>query len=928
MASDIYVTFGGDTAGLEASAATAKAAINALARDLASLSRQMQNTGAAADSELGQKVLATATKLTVARTGLAGIKSDLAGLAAAGGFAEVGAAAEKGAVGVEVSTREISHAIHGMAELAMGETGRAKNAMIGLAVQLGAANPALIGIGAAALAGAGGLAYFAYQATTASKAAESINNAALVAQVSMTKDESAKLRDTLASLAGVSDSAAVEIARAFLAIGQGGPQIAEISSAYLPMLADALGVKAPEAAKKLAEMFAELGTKGRAYVADTAGVSAATIKSYDAFVAAGENGKAYILIIEAMRSRLEESRAAAVAEAAATALAHVARGAALGSVEALSGAERAQATVVSAAVEKYNASIAALDQLTAALQNATPAADAFSRALDTALKLDKVGSDIAKTTGEIERMKAELAKATAKGDATGAAELSKGIAIAEDELKKYQQQASDGLLGRSAVAQTKEQLTEIEQTFKGSTVAMLQQQRAAIADRLAGDNLDAAARHQLELDLAAKDKEVRDAADNAANASDERRVLAAGKNAAAIVAIRQQEVAREIAGYGEGSERAMAAERQLAEAKRQAAEQGAAAARSGAKDEISATVEKVNSEVGLIEKATADKIALYAKEAEAKQITEAVKVALTMAALQQGLAAEQAALQAELANDNLTLAAKQKILDKIKEIQQANADAVVKIQEDAAAKTAQFWNSAMDKINGAVDSQVDGLLRGTTTWGQALKNVLASATEDVIKFFLNWGLKTVEQQILSLASNNAMTAGLLSALAVQTAAQTGAAATGAATAVAAKAPVVASDAGQAGAGVAAFLAPLIGPAAIPAGQAAAGETLAIGSADIGMWDVPRDQLTLVHQRELVATPSQANAIRSLPDLLSGGAPGAGQGAGGGDVHLHYAPSVQAIDATGVAALLANHGRELAGQLAQVWNANPSLRPSY
>ena len=82
---------------------------------------------------------------------------------------------------------------------------------------------------------------------------------------------------SIQSLAGVSASAAAEIARTFMAIGQGGPQIAEISSNYLPVLAEAMGVKAPEAAKKLAEMFADLSTKGRAYVADTAGVSAATI---------------------------------------------------------------------------------------------------------------------------------------------------------------------------------------------------------------------------------------------------------------------------------------------------------------------------------------------------------------------------------------------------------------------------------------------------------------------------------------------------------------------------------------------------------------------------------------------------------------------------------------------------------------------------
>ena len=45
--------------------------------------------------------------------------------------------------------------------------------------------------------------------------------------------------------------------------------------------------------------------------------------------------------------------------------------------------------------------------------------------------------------------------------------------------------------------------------------------------------------------------------------------------------------------------------------------------------------------------------------------------------------------------------------------------------------------------------------------------------------------------------------------------------------------------------------------------------MAIGSADIGMWDVPRDELTLIHQNELVMPAAQAGAFRGM--LSSGGA---------------------------------------------------------
>ncbi len=915
MAGDIYVTFGGDTAALEASIASAKASVASLQRELASLARQQVATGAGADSEIGQQMLAMAAKVTQAKGALAGFKGDLAGLSAAsGGLVALGEGAKEGAAGVEISAGEIGHAIHAMAELAEGETGRAKNAMISLAVHLGAANPELVGIGAVALAAAAGLAYLAYEGYESGNALDSIKNAAVVDQLAMTDEAAAKLRDTIKDLANVSSSDAADIARTFMAIGQGGPEIAEISSTYLPMLAAALGEKAPEAAKKLAEAFADLHGKGRTLVTDTDGVSAATIKAYDSYVAAGESGKAYATIIDAMISRYEASREAAAKAAAAHRAQGLAATAAGEDAETFKVIEQAAGDIVAGATAKIDAQVSMLRGLQVQLAGAADGAKTFAAALGVALKLDKVGSDIAKTTGEIELMKNALATANAKGDALGAAELTAGIDRASDALKKMQQQASDGLLGRDLVAQTKEQITLLDDTFKGSTVSRLQSERAMLAGLLDGDKLTAAQRNQVEIDLAAKDKEIRDASYKAFESGEEAQATAAALNKAKVIAIREDELHQAIAIYGEGSEQALAAEQKVAQAKEAAAKQGVAAATKGAKDELGATVERATAEVQVIEKATADKIALYAKEAQAKQITEGQKVALTLAALQQGLAAEEAGLAKELAIDGLSLKQKQALLDQENRLEQNYADQVVKIQEDAAAKTAQQWNSAMTSINSAFTSQINGLLTGTTNWHQAFINVLKDLTENIIKFFVDWGLQQAETFARNIISQNAWVAANITGNSLITASNAASAGAATTAVVAQKTAIVASDSGQAGAGVAAFLAPFLGPAAIPAGTAAAASVMAIGSADIGMWDVPSDRMTLIHQNELVMPAAQAGAFR---DMLTGAN---AQSAGGSGKPITVAPTtnfhIHANDSASVAQWVRSNGAEIAKGLDQ------------
>jgi hypothetical protein len=88
-----------------------------------------------------------------------------------------------------------------------------------------------------------------------------------------------------------------------------------------------------------------------------------------------------------------------------------------------------------------------------------------------------------------------------------------------------------------------------------------------------------------------------------------------------------------------------------------------------------------------------------------------------------------------------------------------------------------------------------------------------------------------------------------------------------------------------------------GPAA--AAQATvAGMAGAVASADIGMWQVPADMLTLVHHNELVMPAAQASAFRDM--LSSAGQDGAPPSSR--MVHIHPTTNfhVSALDSGSVA----------------------------
>ena len=301
-----------------------------------------------------------------------------------------------------------------------------------------------------------------------------------------------------------------------------------------------------------------------------------------------------------------------------------------------------------------------------------------------------------------------------------------------------------------------------------------------------------------------------------------------------------------------------------------------------------------------------------------KQITTAQWLAGSLSALDREQDAIQDAADRAIATAGLTATQKIELANReARELAQI-ANKVALDQNKAAEETKKGWDATFNQINGAFDAQVNGLLRGTQSFGQALKNVLASLTEDVIKFALKWALQHAETVAMNIAGTNAETSAHVAGNLAKTASDGAAAAAGGLAWAGAALKSIAASAAEAFAGVFGFFAPILGPAA--AGPAAGAEATvlaagsAVASADIGMWQVPNDMLTLVHHNELIMPAAQSEAFRNL---LSGGATQGAAAAGaaaasGGDTHLHV--NVSAVDAAGVRGFFAQHADHIASAL--------------
>jgi hypothetical protein len=316
-------------------------------------------------------------------------------------------------------------------------------------------------------------------------------------------------------------------------------------------------------------------------------------------------------------------------------------------------------------------------------------------------------------------------------------------------------------------------------------------------------------------------------------------------------------------------------------------------------------------EVKVLADGLKQKLALYAEEARFYEITQQQKLQLSQQAIGQEYAAELGAMQQQNALGEQSLASQQRVDDMLIEATRRRDDQMAALTRSALQEQERDYQAFGSSISQAVNSQLRGLMTGTTTWHTAFKNAL----EDLLIKFIEWCETSVARYVLAEAMKTAATT---AGVAARTGAEQGGAAASLGAQGATMIRSILSSAAETFAGVFGFLAPVMGPLAIGPAAAAqatvAGMTGAIASADIGMWQVPKDQLALIHQNELVMPAGPAGALR---DMLTNN-PSAGAGASGGNVAIHPTTHfhVNAMDGASVASWMRSNGPGMAKALDQ------------
>lgn len=89
---------------------------------------------------------------------------------------------------------------------------------------------------------------------------------------------------------------------------------------------------------------------------------------------------------------------------------------------------------------------------------------------------------------------------------------------------------------------------------------------------------------------------------------------------------------------------------------------------------------------------------------------------------------------------------------------QKGADDIKKINSQAAEEYTKEWTSALTAVQSAFDSQLKGLLAGTTSWATAMKHILGDLVMDVIKVFEKIAIEKAASGLTSLTGTGPMSA--------------------------------------------------------------------------------------------------------------------------------------------------------------------------
>lgn len=321
-------------------------------------------------------------------------------------------------------------------------------------------------------------------------------------------------------------------------------------------------------------------------------------------------------------------------------------------------------------------------------------------------------------------------------------------------------------------------------------------------------------------------------------------------------------------------------------------------------DTIGAAMKEIDGQIKVLQQGLAQKKIILDAEAKQFAITEDQKFKSLEASTEKQYQLELALLQKELQIGGLKATQRVEVNNKIKELEAKHTTEMIKLDSESIAAMQAKWTSFLGSIEGAFNSQLRGLLAGTTTWAQAFKNIMGDL---LIKF-----IETVEKMALEWgAAQLAQTTATTTGAATRAVAEQGAMESTLPARAGKFISDITANAALTFAGIMANLSPIIGPAA--AGPAAAGqatvlaELASVPKLDIGGF-VLSSGLAMIHRGETV-TPAAKVA-----------SPYGGGAGGGGDTHVH----VSAWDGASVQRWLNTGG---AMQIARAIGAKTSLNPS-
>ena len=257
------------------------------------------------------------------------------------------------------------------------------------------------------------------------------------------------------------------------------------------------------------------------------------------------------------------------------------------------------------------------------------------------------------------------------------------------------------------------------------------------------------------------------------------------------------------------------------------------------------------------------------------------------------------------------LPSKQRVDDMIIEATRRRDDQMAALTRSALQDQERDYQAFGSSITQAFNSQLRGLLTGTTTWHTAFKNVL----QDLLIKFIEWCETTVEHYALAEAMKTAATT---AGVAARTSAEQGGAAASLGAQGAAMVRSILSSAAETFAGVFGFLAPLMGPLASRPRHGGPGD----GRRHGGRRRIRRHRHVAGAERPVGADPPErahhaswacGRVARHADERSERRA-----GAGGGSVAIHPTTHfhVNAIDGASVASWMRSNGPGMAKALDQ------------